>query len=199
MGNSNFKQKFNEWSTYLGFKSQDYRILLLGLDSVGKTSILYWMKVGEHLPTIPTIGFNVETVKFKNINFTLWDVGGREKMRVLIRHYYSNTKALVYIVDSCDRERISLTKDELKSFFLDEDELRELPLLIFANKQDLENHMTVEEIQNLMQVDKIRDRPVKVVSSVAITGEGLTEGFDWLITNCKNINQSWGNYLFNFI
>ena len=72
---------------------QEMRILMVGLDAAGKTTILYKLKLGEVVTTIPTIGFNVETVEYKNISFTVWDVGGQDKIRPLWRHYYQNTQA----------------------------------------------------------------------------------------------------------
>ena len=84
---------------------KDVRILFLGLDAAGKTTTLYKLKLGEVVTTIPTIGFNVETVSYKNVNFTAWDVGGRDKIRPLYRHYFQNTDALIYVLDSNDRER----------------------------------------------------------------------------------------------
>lgn len=72
-----------------GFGTRDMRILMVGLDAAGKTTVLYKLKLGEIVTTIPTIGFNVETVKYKNINFTVWDVGGQDKIRPLWRHYVS--------------------------------------------------------------------------------------------------------------
>merc|ERR550534_3603524 len=89
------------------FGSKQMRILIQGLDAAGKTTILYKLKLGEVVTTIPTIGFNVETIEYKNVSFTAWDVGGRDKIRPLWRHYYQNTQAIVFVVDSHDRERIA--------------------------------------------------------------------------------------------
>merc|ERR1712124_160271 len=85
---------------------REMRMLMLGLDAAGKTTILYKLKLGEVVTTIPTIGFNVETVEYRNINFTVWDVGGQDKIRPLWRHYYQNTQAVIFVVDSSDRERL---------------------------------------------------------------------------------------------
>merc|ERR1711920_941043 len=116
------------------FGKKEMRILMVGLDAAGKTTILYKLKLGEIVTTIPTIGFNVETVEYKNISFTVWDVGGQDKIRPLWRHYFQNTQGLIFVVDSNDRERIGEARDELMRM-LAEDELREAVLLIFANKQ----------------------------------------------------------------
>jgi len=95
------------------FAKKQMRILMVGLDAAGKTTILYKLKLGEIVTTIPTIGFNVETVEYKNISFTVWDVGGQDKIRPLWRHYYQNTQGLIFVVDSSDRERIQESHDEL--------------------------------------------------------------------------------------
>jgi small GTP-binding protein len=81
-------------------------------------------------------GFNVETVEYKNIQFTVWDVGGQDKIRPLWRHYFQNTQGIIFVVDSNDRDRIVEAREELQRM-LNEDELRDALLLVFANKQDL--------------------------------------------------------------
>lgn len=123
------------------FGKKNMRILMVGLDAAGKTTILYKLKLGEIVTTIPTIGFNVETVEYKNISFTVWDVGGQDKIRPLWRHYFQNTQGLIFVVDSNDRERAQEAQEELQKM-LGEDELREATLLVFANKQDLPNAMS---------------------------------------------------------
>ena len=119
------------WQRFLGKK--EMRILMVGLDAAGKTTILYKFKLGEVVTTIPTIGFNVETVEYKNISFTVWDVGGQDKIRLLWRHYYQNTQGLIFVVDSNDRDRIDDAREELHKM-LAEEELRDSVVLVFANK-----------------------------------------------------------------
>merc|ERR1711879_1062611 len=111
----------------------------------GKTTILYKLKLGEVVTTIPTIGFNVETVEYKNISFTVWDVGGQDKIRPLWRHYYQGTQGLIFVVDSSVRDRVEDVREELKKM-LDENEMRDAVLLVFANKQDLPNAMPAAEV-----------------------------------------------------
>lgn len=120
------------FSKLLGKK--EMRILMVGLDAAGKTTILYKLKLGELVSTIPTIGFNVENVQYKNISFTVWDVGGQDKIRPLWRHYYQNTQGLIFVVDSNDRDRISVASESLHKM-LEEEELRDACLLVLANKQ----------------------------------------------------------------
>ena len=158
---------------------KDMRILMVGLDAAGKTTILYKLKLGEIVTTIPTIGFNVETVEYKKINFTVWDVGGQDKIRPLWRHYFQNTQGLIFVVDSNDRERIGEAAEEL-SKMLNEDELRDAVLLVFANKQDLPNAMSVAEVTDKLGLHSIRNRKWYIQSTCATSGDGLYEGLDWL-------------------
>lgn len=155
------------------------RILMVGLDAAGKTTILYKLKLGEIVTTIPTIGFNVETVEYKNICFTVWDVGGQDKIRPLWRHYFQNTQGLIFVVDSNDRERIQEAAEELQKM-LQEDELREAVLLVFANKQDLPNAMAISEMTDKLTLQNLRNRTWYVQATCATQGTGLYEGLDWL-------------------
>lgn len=157
---------------------------MVGLDAAGKTTILYKLKLGEVVSTIPTIGFNVETVQYKNIKFTVWDVGGQDKIRPLWRHYYTGTNGIIFVVDSNDRDRIDeesgvSAKDELAHLLAD-DELREASLLVFANKQDLPNALSVQDITNRLGLNKIRSRDWYIQATCATSGDGLFEGLDWL-------------------
>jgi len=176
---------------------KEMRILMVGLDAAGKTTILYKLKLGEVVTTIPTIGFNVETVEYKNISFTVWDVGGQDKIRPLWRHYYQNTQGIIFVVDSNDRERIDDTggadnsaKEELHRM-LAEDELRDAVLLVFCNKQDLPNAMSVNEVTERLGLNQLRSRKWYIQATCATTGDGLYEGLDWLSnTLSKKINFS---------
>lgn len=154
------------------------RILMVGLDAAGKTTILYQMKLNEVVTTIPTIGFNVETVEYKNISFTVWDVGGQTIIRPLWRHYYTNTQALIFVVDSNDPERIKDAAEELHTM-LQEFELRNVALLVFANKQDLPRAMTTSDIIDALGLSAVSN-PWLVQASCAVSGAGLAEGLDWL-------------------
>merc|ERR1719235_1061547 len=141
------------WERIIG--KQEMRILMVGLDAAGKTTILYKLKLGEVVTTIPTIGFNVENVEYKNINFTVWDIGGQDKIRKLWRYYYANTQGLIFVVDSNDRDRIEDAKEELTKM-LGEDEMRDAALLVLANKQDLPNSMTAAEVAEKLGLNSMR-------------------------------------------
>jgi len=177
---------------FSGWGKSEKRILMVGLDAAGKTTILYKLKLGEVVTTIPTIGFNVETVEYKNISFTVWDVGGQDKIRPLWRHYYQNTQGIIFVVDSNDRERIDDTsgadnsaKEELHRM-LAEDELRDAVLLVFANKQDLPNAMSVNEVTEKLGSNQLRNRKWYIQATCATTGDGLYEGLDWLSNTLKS-------------
>ncbi|KAL2906337.1 ADP-ribosylation factor 2 [Bienertia sinuspersici] len=167
------------------FAKKEMRILMVGLDAAGKTTILYKLKLGEVVTTIPTIGFNVETVEYKNVGFTVWDVGGQDKIRPLWRHYFQNTQGLIFVVDSNDRDRILEARDELHRM-ISEDELRDATLLVFANKQDLPTSMPVAEITDKLGLHSLRRRRWYIQAACATTGEGLYEGLDWLCSNISN-------------
>ena len=168
------------------FGNKEVRILMVGLDAAGKTTILYKLKLGEIVKTIPTIGINVETVEYKNISFTVWDVGGQDKIRPLWRHYFQNTQGLIFVIDSNDRERIGEARQELERM-LNEDELRDAILLIFANKQDLPNSMTAAEITDKLGLHSLRSRNWYIQATCATSGNGLYEGLDWLSNQLKNV------------
>ena len=141
--------------------------------------------------TIPTIGFNVETVEYKNISFTVWDVGGQDKIRPLWRHYYQNTQGLIFVVDSNDSDRIDAARDELHRM-LNEDELRDAVLLVFANKQDLPNAMSAAEMTDKLGLHGLRPsyRQWYIQACCATTGDGLYEGLDWLSATLVKRNNA---------
>lgn len=160
------------------------RILMLGLDAAGKTTALYKLKMGDLVTTIPTIGFNVESLKYKNLQMTIWDVGGQDKIRLLWRHYYANTDALIFLVDSNDPDRIREARDELLKVLAD-DELRAAQVLVLANKQDLPSAMAASAVKEHLGLHSLHHNWYLQPCS-AVTGDGLYEGLDWLSTAiCK--------------
>jgi len=161
----------------------DQRILMLGLDAAGKSTILYKMHLGETLQTIPTIGFNVETVEYKNIKFTMWDVGGQDKIRPLWRHYYIGTDALIWVVDSTDTTRIGESKEEFLQVLQDE-ELKNAKILVYANKQDLPGALSPKEIAGQLELHKL-NTDWHIQGSTAVNGDGLYEGLDALSNMLK--------------
>lgn len=168
------------------FGQEEKRILMVGLDAAGKTTLLYKLKLGNVISTTPTIGFNVETVSYKNIEFTVWDVGGQGKIRPLWKHYYQNTHAVIFVIDSNDPDRIDDTlghddnaRDELHRM-LQDDLLRNAVVLIYANKQDLPNAMSIQHIKERLQLHQLHHHDWYIQTCCAVSGEGIYEGLDWL-------------------
>ena len=172
--------QFSRWIVDRMFNKREMRILMVGLDASGKTSILYRLKLGKPKKTIPTIGFNVETLEYKNISFTVWDVGGQEKLRALWRHYFQNTQAVIFVVDSSDRHRLQEAAEELHRL-IKEDELQDALLLVFANKQDLPGACNAGELAEEMRLyPPYISKSCYIQSCCATSGDGLYEGLDWL-------------------
>ena len=174
------------WKRMLG--STEMRILMVGLDAAGKTTILYKLKLGEVVTPIPTIGFNVEEVSYKNISFHVWDVGGQDKIRTLWRHYYTNTQGIIFVVDSNDRERIDDAREELHKMINDE-ELKDAIVLVYANKQDLPGAMTTPEVTEKLGLHNIRGKSWFIQAACAVRGDGLYEGLDWLSSNVPSASK----------
>ncbi|TVY87567.1 ADP-ribosylation factor [Lachnellula willkommii] len=167
------------------FGSKEMRLLMLGLDAAGKTTILYKLKLNQDVTTIPTVGFNVETVTYKNVKFNVWDVGGQDKIRPLWRHYFSGTQGLIFVIDSSDKVRIEEARQELHRIINDR-EMKESLLLVFANKQDIPGAMKPQEVTDALKLTTLKDKIWFVVPSCATTGEGLLEGLAWLSNNVKS-------------
>ncbi|CEG45372.1 adp-ribosylation factor [Plasmopara halstedii] len=162
------------------FGNRESRITIIGLDAAGKTTLLYKIKLGERINTIPTIGFNVETFEYENITFTAWDIGGQEKIRSLWQHYISNNEAVIFVVDAADLERIDEAKQALHLIF-EAEELANSKLLIYANKQDQPCALTAEELRERMELADLTTDATFVQPCVATTGDGIYEGLDWLV------------------
>ncbi|BCR88045.1 ADP-ribosylation factor family protein [Aspergillus chevalieri] len=169
------------------WSKKEIRILILGLDNAGKTTLLYRLKIGEVVTTIPTIGFNVESVTYRNLNFNVWDLGGQTSIRPYWRCYYANTAAVIFVIDSTDIERLGTAADELAAM-LNEEELRDANLLVFANKQDQPGAKGAGEISEALKLGELRDRNWSIVACSAIDGKGLDEGMDWLVQTIQSEN-----------
>ncbi|XP_052689351.1 uncharacterized protein LOC128167593 [Crassostrea angulata] len=161
------------------------RVVMLGLDAAGKTTILYKIKLNEIVSTIPTIGFNVENVSpVKGVTFNVWDVGGQDKIRPHWRYYFQNAEGLMYVVDSNDRERILESREKLFGF-LNSDEMRGVPVVVIANKQDLPNALSTFEVANLMSLHKMTSRKWHIQAACATHGEGIFEAMKELSSMVK--------------
>lgn len=161
-------------------KEKEVRILMLGLDNAGKTTIMKRFN-GEDISTIsPTLGFNIQTLEHKGFKLNIWDVGGQKSLRSYWRNYFECTDGLVWVVDSADKRRMADCKKELHAL-LQEERLGGATLLVFANKQDLAGALTREEIRSQLDLAAITTHHWRIVSCSAVTGDNLVTGVDWLL------------------
>ncbi|VDK62268.1 unnamed protein product [Onchocerca ochengi] len=174
------------------FKNQpgkEFRILLLGLDNAGKTTILKNLASEDIRHITPTQGFNIKSVVSDDVKLNVWDIGGQRKIRPYWKNYFENTDVLIYVIDSCDRKRFDETGMELFEL-LDEEKLKSVPLLIYANKQDLVTAAKANEIAEGLQLLSIRDRSWQIQACSAVTGEGIKDGMDWISKNLRQHQKS---------
>ena len=164
--------------------SNESRILLLGLDNAGKTTILKNLCNEDPSETSPTRGFNVKTVQADGFKFNVWDIGGQEAIRQYWDNYYENTDAIVWVVDSSEEDRLEETGTELTKLLADE-KLKGAPVLIFANKQDLATALPPDQITVALELHNIRDRQWQIQGCSALNGTGLDDGLKWLVQSMK--------------
>ena len=161
------------------FSKRPISLLMVGLSGSGKISILHKLRLGEVTTVSPTVGFNVHTVTFMNVTITAWDVGGEDKLRPLYRQYYPGAHSLLFVLDASDHARLSKAKDEF-TLLLAEPELSKLPILVFVNKSDLPTSLTIPEAVEFLELPALRRREWFAQSCNTVTGEGLSEGIEWV-------------------
>ncbi len=166
--------------------TKEINTVMLGLDACGKTAILYKLKLGEVVTTIPTIGFNVETVNHGDYDLVIWDVGGQDKIMPLWRHYIADKQAVIFVLDSNDRDRLLQAKDELHKLLKDP-QLQNAVFLIYANKQDLPNALTASSIRDGLGINGFPSNKLRTQECSATTGDGLKEGLDWICSSAQSI------------
>lgn len=164
---------------------QEIRILLLGLDNAGKTTLLRQL-AGEAVTQVtPTAGFNIKSVMADGFKLNVWDIGGQSKIRPYWKNYFENTDVLLYVIDCSDRQRLLETGNELAELLCDP-KLDGVPLLVFANKQDLSDVLRPSEIAETIGLVRLKDRTWQIQACSAVEGTGVKEGMDWV---CKNIRK----------
>ncbi|KAK4685732.1 ADP-ribosylation factor-like protein 2, partial [Tremellales sp. Uapishka_1] len=161
-------------------KSKEMRVLFLGLDNAGKTTILKKLNDEDISGISPTLGFNIKTLIRDGYTLNIWDVGGQRTLRPYWRNYFESTDAVVWVVDSSDRMRLEDCKAELGGL-LGEERLAGASLLVFANKQDLDGSMSLEEIRDGLELKSIQSHKWIIHPCSAYTGSGLDEGMDWVV------------------
>nr|XP_046217075.1 ADP-ribosylation factor-like protein 6 isoform X4 [Oncorhynchus gorbuscha] len=193
-------------SGWLGLKKKEVNVLCLGLDNSGKTTIINQLKPSnqslfgplsddwKHVSQtqtqdiVPTIGFNIEKFKSSSLSFTVFDMSGQSRYRNLWEHYYKESHAIIFVIDSGDQLRIVVAKEELDTLLNHQDiRSRRLPVLFFANKSDLREAMSLVKVSQLLCLENIKDKPWHICASNAVKGEGLLEGVDWLQDHIKTM------------
>ncbi|CAD6194169.1 unnamed protein product [Caenorhabditis auriculariae] len=157
---------------------KEHKVVIFGISGAGKTTILYKIKE-EDVEVLPTTSFNLEPVTFKDVNFSFWDLSGQGVSHVLWHKYLHGTKALMFVVDSTDFERMPEAKERLW-MILESPEVESAILLIFANKQDLPEARSILEIFEDLDLKNLKNRKWKLIGTSGTTGDGLSEGIGWL-------------------
>ncbi|KAK9812730.1 hypothetical protein WJX72_002764 [[Myrmecia] bisecta] len=166
-------------------KEKEMRLLMVGLDNAGKTTIVKRIN-GEDITTIsPTLGFNIKTMQFNGYRLNIWDVGGQKTLRSYWRNYYEQTDALLWVVDSADTRRLEDCRQELHSL-LKEEKLAGASLLIFANKQDIAGALGTLDIEKALDLQAMGSRHWRIVGCSAVTGAGLLDGFEWVVADIRS-------------
>ena len=169
---------FSKILDFFSRSRNNFKIILLGIQNAGKTTILYRLSIGEFVNTTPTIGSNVEEINYNNVKLQAWDLGGQESTRSVWDVYFVNTDAIIYVIDTHDE-----TYDDSKTQFyklLSNETLKNAVILIYANKQDLPGAKSVAEIIQIYELDTIKDHIWHIQPCSAQTGEGLITGMKWL-------------------
>jgi len=169
---------FSKIIDFFSRSRNNFKIIILGIQNAGKTTILYRLSIGQLVKTTPTIGSNVEEISYNNVKLQAWDLGGQESTRSIWDVYFVNTDAIIYVVDSHDE-----TYDDSKTQFyklLKNEALKNAVILIYANKQDLPGAKNVGEIIQIYELDSIKNHIWHIQPCSAQTGEGLITGMKWL-------------------
>ncbi|XP_070831587.1 ADP-ribosylation factor-like protein 6 isoform X3 [Chaetodon trifascialis] len=180
-------------SGWLGLRKKEVNVLCLGLDNSGKTTIINQLKPSntQTQEIVPTIGFNIEKFKSSSLSFTVFDMSGQSRYRNLWEHYYKESHAIIFVIDSGDKLRMVVAKEELDTFLNHEDiRCKKIPVLFFANKMDLQDAVSSVKVSQMLCLENIKDKPWHICASNAIKGEGLQEGLDWLQEQIAQSHQN---------
>ena len=169
---------FSKILDFFSRSRSNFKIIILGIQNAGKTTILYRLSLGQLVQTNPTIGSNVEEISYNNVKLQAWDLGGQESTRSVWDVYFANTDAIIYVIDTHDTNY-----EESKNQFyklLENEALKNTIILIYANKQDLSGAKRVNDIIQLYELEGIKDHIWHIQPCSAQTGEGLVTGMKWL-------------------
>ncbi|CAD8125178.1 unnamed protein product [Paramecium sonneborni] len=156
---------------------QKPQLIMLGLDAVGKTTILYKLKLGDIESIVPINGYNFEKIQIKQFDIISWDIGEPDKIRVFWKPFFQKSDGLIFVIDCSDKERMCEAKEELHKLLLDT-LLVDLPTLIYANKQDL-SQMSPSDLASELNLQKFSNN-WHIQPCCATTGEGVENGLKWI-------------------
>ncbi|CCW68100.1 unnamed protein product [Phytomonas sp. Hart1] len=167
-------------------RKDEPRVLILGLDNAGKTTILNMLRQVAESPSAtapegPTQGFNTMELTRDGVHLRLCDLGGQRSIREFWKDYYENTDCVAYVVDSSDIRRL---EESCQTFQEVLESIPNVPVLVFANKQDLATSKTPEVIALALKLEEHRERKWQIQGCSAKTGDGLNEGFQWISSIC---------------
>jgi len=176
---------FIEW---LGLRRREVSVLVVGLDNSGKTSLLNFLRPREARSSdiAPTIGFNVEHFSCKGLSFTAFDMSGQSRYRTLWGNYYRTTNGIIFVIDSSDKARILIAREEVQQLLAHPDiSSRNIPILFFANKMDIRDALSDVGVSSALGLDGIVNKSWHICSSNALTGDGIADGIGWLSSAIK--------------
>ena len=184
-----FMSKLTAW---LGMQKKDAKVIVVGLDNSGKTTVLNWLKpeAEQRHDIVPTIGFTVEQFKVKSLRFSAFDMSGQGRYRNLWEAYYKESNGIIFVLDSSDKLRMAVARDEL-DLVLEHEHIkpRRLPILFFANKMDKRDALSSVKCSVMLGLEDIRDKPWYICASNALNGEGIQEGLTWFADQVKDNMQ----------
>jgi ADP-ribosylation factor-like protein 8 len=168
------------------FSSRKLELCLVGLENSGKTTLLNVLSNGQVVETLPTVGLNVRTMQKEGVKMKVWDLGGQQRFRNEWPRYTANSDVILFVVDSADKDRVPIAKQELHKL-LEDTSLDGIPVLILLNKIDLEPRFTKTEIINLLNLDYIdaKRNPWAVIPISAMAQTNIVDVVDWLLKNSK--------------
>lgn len=178
------------------FNKDEFRVLILGVDKAGKTTLLEKLKSiylkGGGLPpdrVVPTVGLNIGRIEDANAKLVFWDLGGQVGLRTIWEKYYEEAHAIIYVVDAASASSFEDAKSTLEKVIRHE-HLREAPLLIVANKQDLPGVIADEEFSGYMHLKELDERPYMFQAVSAYDGKGIKSGIDWLVEQMERSKRT---------
>eukprot|EP00638_Chattonella_subsalsa_P010526 CAMPEP_0117786790 /NCGR_PEP_ID=MMETSP0948-20121206/6036_1 /TAXON_ID=44440 /ORGANISM="Chattonella subsalsa, Strain CCMP2191" /LENGTH=177 /DNA_ID=CAMNT_0005615849 /DNA_START=53 /DNA_END=586 /DNA_ORIENTATION=- len=164
--------------------SKKLEVVLVGLENSGKTTLMNVIASGHPVETCPTIGLNVKVIRKGGVQMKCWDIGGQAQYRSEWGRYTRGCDVIIYVVDAHAMDLVSLARKELHRL-LEDRELATTPILILANKIDLEPHISEAELIRELNLDYIVDNPWIVIPVSALKVVNIDQVVSWLLKQGK--------------